>query len=72
MRISPRGSLRAVVLASLVGVVPVVGCPGTQAPPVEPATLVVTNGRIVTVDETMPEAQAIAVSGDPIAAVGSD
>ena len=39
-----------------------------QAPP---ADLVLTNGRIVTVDDSMPEAQAIAVTGDRITALGS-
>jgi predicted amidohydrolase YtcJ len=39
-----------------------------QAPP---ADLVLTNGRIVTVEDAMPEAEAIAVSGDRIAALGS-
>ena len=37
----------------------------------EPATLVVTNGRILTVEDSLPEAQAIAVAGDRIAALGS-
>ncbi|MFL6281403.1 MAG: amidohydrolase [Vicinamibacterales bacterium] len=37
----------------------------------EPATLVVTNGRILTVEESAPDAQAIAVRGDRIVAVGS-
>lgn len=36
------------------------------------ADLVLTHGRLVTVDSTMPEAQALAVVGDSIAAVGSD
>src|SRR6476660_4818025 len=41
---------------------------GQTAPP---ADLVLTNGRIVTVDDSMPEAQAIAVTGDRITALGS-
>ncbi len=36
-----------------------------------PATLVVTNGRILTVEDSLPEAQAIAVRGDRIVALGS-
>ena len=36
------------------------------------ATLVLTNGRIVTVDSTRPEAQAVAIAGDRIIAVGSN
>lgn len=37
-----------------------------------PATLVLHNGRIVTVDDGRPEAQAIAVNGDTIVALGSN
>jgi len=36
------------------------------------ADLVLVNGKIVTVDESRPEASALAVTGDTIAAVGSD
>jgi predicted amidohydrolase YtcJ len=39
--------------------------------PVTPADLVVTNGRIVTMEDRQPEAEAIAIKGDRIAAVGS-
>jgi predicted amidohydrolase YtcJ len=38
---------------------------------VEPATLVVTNGKIVTMDEAQPEAQAIAVRDDRIVGLGT-
>jgi predicted amidohydrolase YtcJ len=37
----------------------------------EPATLVLTNGRIVTVEDSPAEAQAIAVRGDRIVALGT-
>jgi predicted amidohydrolase YtcJ len=37
-----------------------------------PADLVLLNGRIVTVDDARPEAQALAIRGNRIAAVGSD
>jgi len=37
----------------------------------EPATLVVTNGRILTVEDSLPEAQAVAVRGGRIVALGS-
>jgi predicted amidohydrolase YtcJ len=37
-----------------------------------PATLVLRNGKIVTVDPAMPEAQAIAIRGDRIVAVGTN
>ncbi len=43
-----------------------------QPSTVEPATMVLRNGKIVTVDDKVPEAQAIAVRGDRIAAVGSN
>ena len=39
---------------------------------VRSADLVLRNGKIVTVDEAKPEAQAIAISGDTIVAVGSN
>jgi predicted amidohydrolase YtcJ len=39
--------------------------------PVSPADLVLTNGRIVTVQASQPEAQAIAIAGDRIVALGS-
>jgi predicted amidohydrolase YtcJ len=40
-------------------------------PQVEPADLVLTNGKIVTMETTAPQAQAIAVRGDRIVAIGS-
>jgi predicted amidohydrolase YtcJ len=39
---------------------------------VEPATLVLRNGRIATVDDAKPEAQALAARGDKLVAVGSN
>ncbi|MSO51668.1 MAG: amidohydrolase [Acidobacterium sp.] len=42
-----------------------------QNPPT-PATLVLRNGKIVTVDAAIPEAQAIAIRGDRIVAVGTN
>jgi predicted amidohydrolase YtcJ len=44
----------------------------TSAQTIQPATLVLRNGKIVTVDVTTPEAQAIAVRGDRIVALGSN
>ncbi|MBM3311793.1 MAG: amidohydrolase [Candidatus Aminicenantes bacterium] len=52
-------------LAVLTGLA--VGC----APKPEPATLVLTNGKIVTLDPALPEAQALAARGDLIVAVGT-
>ncbi len=47
----------------------VVQCSNNQA--FEAADLVLINGNIVTVDENNPRAEAIAVKGDTIVAVGS-
>jgi hypothetical protein len=41
-------------------------------PKVEPADMVLHNGKIVTVDPGKPEARAIAIRGDVIAAVGTE
>jgi predicted amidohydrolase YtcJ len=41
-------------------------------PKPEPATLVLQKGKIVTVDDTKPEAQALAARGDTIVAVGTN
>jgi predicted amidohydrolase YtcJ len=43
-----------------------------QPPPIQSASLVLTNGKVITVDDAQPEAQAIAVHGDRIAAIGSN
>ena len=42
-----------------------------QAPAVRPADLVLTNGKIVTVEDQQPEVQAMAVNGDTITALGT-
>jgi len=52
------------VLATLA----IVGCNKNIAP----ADLVLHNGKVVTMDSTVPSGQAIAISGDSIVAVGSD
>lgn len=44
---------------------------GGESPVAEPADLVVTNARVVTVDDTHPEAEAVAVRGSRIVAVGT-
>ena len=46
-------------------------CPDGSTPPCR-ATLVLVNGHIVTVDSTKPEAQAVAIMGDRILAVGTN
>src|SRR5690606_11941284 len=60
---------RRIAIAVLAVTAVLGGCaPGAD---VEPADLVLTNGRIVTVDDAVPEAQAVAITGDRIVAVGS-
>src|SRR4026207_2557350 len=41
-------------------------------PAARPADLVLRGGKIVTVDQARPEAQAIAITGDTIVALGSN
>ena len=62
----------AVLLLSgaAMALVPAVGC-GTPAPDVEPADMVIYNGKVVTVDDAMPEAGGIVINGDRISLVGS-
>jgi predicted amidohydrolase YtcJ len=52
-------------------VIVMASCAGQQ-PRVEPADLVLHNGKVVTLDAAVPEAQAIAVKGDTIVAVGTN
>ena len=65
----------AVLLAAVIGGVHLTSH-ASQAPPppqaqAEPADLVLRNGRIVTLDDRAPEAQALAARGGRIVAVGS-
>jgi hypothetical protein len=61
------------VLSILAVLLAVVAGPGAQTPSrVDPATLVLHNGRIVTVDEGRPESRAMAVRGETIVALGSE
>ncbi|HUG40752.1 MAG TPA: amidohydrolase [Longimicrobiales bacterium] len=46
--------------------------PPAVPPPAEAADLVLVNGRVVTVDSSRPEAEAVAIRGDRIVRVGSD
>jgi len=64
---SNRWSVSVVACCGLAAAFLLSGC----SPRVEPADLVLTNGRIVTVDDETPEAQALAVRGDTIVAVGT-
>ncbi len=58
--------------ATLLVAVLLCGCALGCAGPVEPADLVLMGGKVVTMDEANPVAQAIAVSGYTIEAVGSN
>jgi predicted amidohydrolase YtcJ len=55
--------------AVTVAAMTVAACSG--APAIEPATMVLRGGTIVTMDDAVPEAQALAVRGDRIVAVGT-
>lgn len=68
-----RGFTWILALFVFMGVLGLSSGPGAQAPArVEPASLVIHNGKIVTVDEAKPEAQAMAMRGDTIVAVGTE
>jgi hypothetical protein len=62
--------LRIRALAAIAILVTMAAC--ESAPAVESATLVLRNGKVVTVDPAMPEAQAVAIRDFTIVAVGSD
>jgi len=44
----------------------------TSAPSVEPADMVIYNGKVVTVDDDVPEAEGIVIRGDRIELIGSN
>lgn len=60
-------SLRTLLPVALLVSIGLQGCAS-----VEPADLVLQNGKVVTVDDSRPRAQAVAVSGYTITAVGSN
>lgn len=60
----------AVTVVAAIAVPLLAGVNGDR--PQKPADLVLRNARVVTVDPARPEAQAVAISGDRIAAVGTD
>jgi hypothetical protein len=61
------------VLSVLAVLLAVASGPGAQTPSrADPATLVLHNGRIVTVDEGRAESRAMAVRGETIVALGSE
>ncbi len=66
---SPRFSVRILSTLAIAGTLMI--SERAQAQQSAPPTLILTNGRIVTVDSTTPEAQAVAIAGDRIVAVGT-
>ncbi|HUF48743.1 MAG TPA: hypothetical protein VMM93_13080, partial [Vicinamibacterales bacterium] len=67
-----RMTLVAVLLALGLSSVAPGGAPVASEQAIEPADLVLRGGRIVTLDELVPEAQALAARGGRLVAVGSD
>lgn len=65
-RLRRRGSVSALFVFALFLAL-AAGC----RPPVEPVALVLLNGKVVTVDPALPQAEAVAVAGDTIVAVGT-
>lgn len=57
--------------AALLALAALIACGGGPPPEGGPADLVLLGGRVVTVDDAVPEGEALAVRGDRIAAVGA-
>ncbi len=68
LRLSPS----LLTLAALAALLPLIAAGCASSSHVAPADLVLRNGKVVTMDSTNPQGQAIAVAGDKIVAVGSD
>lgn len=66
----PRLTLGASLFLPLLALSIMTGCHIEEK--LDPATLVLVNGKIATVDPDQPEAEGVAVVGDRIVAVGSD
>ncbi len=64
-----RSARGVAALAAATAVALAAACGG---PTVEPADLVLRGGKVVTLEESRPEAQAVAIKGERIVAVGSD
>ncbi len=67
----PLRSRTARLPAALLAFAALAACGGGPPPDGGPADLVLLGGRVVTVDDAVPEGEALAVRGDRIAAVGS-
>jgi predicted amidohydrolase YtcJ len=68
----PRERRCAIIVTLSVAALTAVAACASQQPAVQPATLVLTNAKVVTVESSPAEARAIAIAGDRIVAVGSD
>ncbi|MEZ4415796.1 MAG: amidohydrolase [Gemmatimonadota bacterium] len=62
---------RTIRMLPLLPLLALAACGGDGAPAAEAADLILTNGRVVTVDEARPEGQAIAIKDGRVLAVGS-
>jgi predicted amidohydrolase YtcJ len=67
-----RNNVITIARSLSVAALTVIAACGQQPPSVQPATLVVTNGKVVTVEPGQADARAVAVAGDRIVAVGND
>jgi predicted amidohydrolase YtcJ len=63
-------SIRAHPVKAVLAAAVMAGC--AAAPAADPADLVLRGGHVVTVDSTKPEAEAVAIRGSTIVAVGTD
>ena len=67
-----RRCVTTIARSLFVATLPLIAACGQQPPSVQPATLVVMNGKVVTVEPGQADARAVAVAGDRIVAVGND
>ena len=68
----PRTCVTTIARSLSVAAFAVIAACGQQPPSVQPATLVVMNGKVVTVEPGQADARAVAVAGDRIVAVGNE
>ena len=68
----PRSCVTTIARSLSVAALALIAACGQQPPSVQPATLVVMNGKVVTVEPGQADARAVAVAGDRIVAVGND
>ena len=68
----PRSCVTTIARSLSVATLALIAACGQQPPSVQPATLVVMNGKVVTVEPGQADARAVAVAGDRIVAVGND